>query len=108
PWEARLWQAAARVDEAQFTSAEAICRAMIAVDTPPDARVRASTVLARVLLWQGRVDEALGLELRIDDEVDDSSIYTAAMRVRVLVSSGRLFDAGQRARELLTRAEASG
>ena len=116
-WEARLWQASARIDQAQLTSAEAICRAVIAIDTSPEMRARANAVLARVLLWQGRVDEAAELDLhvggevpgssRTDDDVDEPSVYMAATRVRVLAKTGRLFDAGRTARELLTRAEAS-
>jgi DNA-binding NtrC family response regulator len=116
-WEARLWQASARIDQAQLTSAEAICRAVIAIDTPPEVRARANTVLARVLLWQGRVDEASELKLhlddvgsgvgRTDDDIDETSVYAAATRVRVLSRVGRLFDAGRIARDLLTRTEAS-
>ena len=106
-WQARLWEAAARIDQAQFTSAEAICRAIIAIDTPPEVNGRAIVVLARVLLWQGRVEEAAELELRVDDQGDDSAIYAAAMRVRVLVRAARLFEAGREARDLLTRVATS-
>jgi DNA-binding NtrC family response regulator/tetratricopeptide (TPR) repeat protein len=106
-WYARLWQASARIDQAQFTSAEAICRAILAVDTPPEVQERAKTVLARVLLWQARVEEAAELELRGADEGSDGWIYSVAMRARVLVRSGLLFEAGAHTRELLTRADAS-
>jgi two-component system response regulator HydG len=107
-WHARLWQASARIDQAQFTSAEAICRAVLAIDTAQDAHDRAKTVLARVLLWQGRVDEAAELEWRVADEGGDAWIYGIAMHVRVLMRSGRLFEAGGYARDLLTHADVSG
>jgi DNA-binding NtrC family response regulator len=106
-WHARLWQAAARIDQAQFTSAEAICRAVLAIETTPEVRERAKTVLARVLLWQARVEEAAEVEWRDGDAGGDGWTYGVAMRVRVLVRSGRLFEAGSQARELLSHADAS-
>ena len=60
--EARIWLAAAKTDAAQLTAAESICRALLQVARLPNALHHwATAVLVRVLLWQGRVHDALAL-----------------------------------------------
>jgi DNA-binding NtrC family response regulator len=106
--DARIWQASARIDAGRLTDGEAICRALLAVDAPPPLRARITTTLARVLLWQGRLDEAGALIMpgaADGDEID--AAYADAMRVRVLIATGRLFEAGIVAGELLRRAAGS-
>jgi DNA-binding NtrC family response regulator len=106
---ARIWQAAARTDAAQLTAAESLCRAAIVAGTPIGAeRARAEATLARILLWQGRVSEAATRDLRIESEDHELAAFVAATSIRVSISSGDLFAAGQCARELLTLAEESG
>jgi len=99
---ARIWQAAARTDAAQLTAAESLCRAVVVtgVDSTAD-RIRANATLARILLWQGRVDEAAALELRGAEETDESFAFIEATAIRVLIACGSVFEAGCRARELL-------
>ena len=100
--EARIWQAVARTDRAQLTAAEAICRAVLAVHAPDDLRARAVSALARVLLWQDRLDEIATLDIAtvVDDE-ESWRMWRRAMQVRVLVRTGRVFEAGCAARDLL-------
>jgi transcriptional regulator with AAA-type ATPase domain len=96
--DARLWQVAARSDAGRLVEAESVCRAVI-VANAIDAGQRAwgHALLARLLLWQGRLREALDLDLnalpehRLDDETTST---VAAMRVRLLVAADRLFEAG--------------
>jgi hypothetical protein len=64
-------------------------------------RARAEATLARVLLWQGRIDEATQSELSCPDADDDTKAYVGAIGVRVALAGGDLFTAGQRARGLL-------
>src|SRR5690606_32776906 len=62
--EARVWQALARTDACQLSAAEALCRAVLVSDTlEPSRCAHARAALARVLLWQDRVDEAAALDL---------------------------------------------
>ena len=98
--EARIWLAAAKTDAAQLTAAESICRALLQVARLPNALHHwATAVLVRVLLWQGRVHDALALpavrapEAELDPE---TAAFTEATAVRLLLASGRLFDAGVR------------
>ena len=106
---ARIWQAAARTDNAQLTSAESLCRAtLVTGGLPPAERIRANATLARILLWQGRVDEAAALDLSAVGGDDDSRAFVDATAVRVLLTCGSMFDAGGRARSLLIDAERSG
>ena len=98
---ARIWQAAARTDAGQLIAAEALCRAVLA--TSPAGgheQARAEATLGRVLIWQGRAAEACALPF-----VRDSSgpPFVASTGIRLLVEAGRIFEAGQRARELLDR-----
>jgi DNA-binding NtrC family response regulator/tetratricopeptide (TPR) repeat protein len=113
--EARLWQATARVDIARLTDAESIARAVLLANPADSVRHRwAQAVLARVLMWQGRVDEAVTSCLpvvllahntssneRMVGPVDSVVAASAsAISVRLLVASGDLFRAGLRAHEL--------
>lgn len=107
----RLWQAAARTDAGRLSDAESICRAVLLTQTlSADRQAWAQAVLARVLCWQGRVREALRLELPAcggsafeQDAVVAAS--TEATAVRLSLMAGDVFTAGQRARALITRAE---
>jgi DNA-binding NtrC family response regulator len=106
--EARLWQALARTDSAKLTPAEAICRALAAVDTPGNLKMRAMAVLARILVCQDRIDEAAALEL--NGSADDDDVWGAwvdATRIRVLVRTGALFEAGRLSRALIGRLESA-
>jgi DNA-binding NtrC family response regulator len=104
----RLWQAAARTDAARLTAAESLCRAvLITAALDRDTRGRAEAVLARVLLWQRRGDEARRLGFVDTPVVAGSDPFVHAIAVRVLLESGDLFAAGQRARDLLTLTSAS-
>ena len=119
---ARVWQAAARTDAAQLSAAESLCRAAIVAGALVDVeRARAEATLARILLWQGRVPEAAavmlgsGLVARhrsttgiLDSDDHETSASVGAILIRVLIARGDVFTAGQRARELLVQAEATG
>jgi DNA-binding NtrC family response regulator len=99
----RLWQAAARTDAGQLTAAESLCRAALAAGGSVDAeRIRAEGALARVLLWQGRTEEAASLEFMKPSAREAASPFVQATAIRVLLAGGDLFEAGQRARQLLT------
>jgi DNA-binding NtrC family response regulator/tetratricopeptide (TPR) repeat protein len=115
---ARIWQAAARTDLAQLTAAEALCRAALTAGVlDPRERARALATLARILLWQGRVDEAAALDFmplpdagrhtsaETEQDENESFAFVHATAIRVLVARGALFKAGFLARELLARAE---
>ena len=106
--EARIWQAAARTDAGRLTDAESICRAVLLTrQLSADRQAWATAMLGRVLLWQGRVDEArAGILPPLDDHsgIDTMTAATIeATAVRVLVATGDTFAAGQRARLLMTR-----
>jgi DNA-binding NtrC family response regulator len=106
---ARIWQATARTDAAQLTAGEALCRAAIVAGTLIGAeRARAEATLARILLWQGRSAEAAARDVPADADDDELVAFVGVTSVRVLIAHGDLFAAGQRARDLLIRAEASG
>jgi len=105
---ARIWQAAARTDNAQLTAAESLCRAtLVTGGLPPAERVRANATLARVLLWQARVDEAAALDLNAIDGDDDARAFVEATAIRVLLACGSIFEAGGRSRSLLIEVERS-
>ena len=105
---ARVWQAAARTDAARLTEAESLCRAaIIAGGLAAADRVRAEATLARILLYQGRIEEAAARDLDAPSDDDDVAVFAGATRIRVLLARGELFQAGQRARDVLSRAEAS-
>ena len=98
---ARIWQAAARTDAGQLVAAESLCRAVLAT-CPSDAeeRPRAEATLGRALLWQGRTTDACALPFV---RSRTSAPFVSATGIRLLVEAGDLFEAGQRARELLNR-----
>jgi len=104
--EARIWQATARTDAARLTDAESICRAVLLTRQLSAGRQAwANAMLVRILLWQGRVDEAQSCVPAIPDDGTDLDAVTAATieatAVRVLLAGGEIFQAGQRARRLL-------
>jgi len=98
---ARIWQAAARTDAGQLVAAESLCRAVLAT-CPSDAeeRPRAEATLGRAMLWQGRTTDACALSFVRSGA---SAPFVSATGIRLLVEAGDLFEAGQRARELLNR-----
>ncbi|HEX5110589.1 MAG TPA: sigma 54-interacting transcriptional regulator [Vicinamibacterales bacterium] len=106
---ARLWQAAARADAGRLTESEAICRAVLSVAALENGpRARAHAALARVLLWQGRVPEALELDLSLPqpDGLDACTMATVrATEIRVLLAGERLFEAGLRVERLTSEVE---
>ena len=107
--DARIWQAAARTDAGRLTEAESICRAALACASSTQAvRAHACAVLARVLIWQQRADEAVDLDLTpcADGEMDPAAAcFVAGTRVRLLLMTRRVFDAGMEARRLLEKTE---
>ena len=109
--DARLWQVAARTDAGRLTEAESLCRAvLLAGSLPPLHHAWAHALLARILLWQGRIEEAARVEW-VDPEESTSqadeaiAAFTGATSVRVRLCAGDVFGAGQRARALLARTE---
>jgi transcriptional regulator with GAF, ATPase, and Fis domain len=100
---ARVWQAAARTDGGQLSSAESLCRAALLTGMDDVERARTEATLARVLMWQGRTGEAR--ELAFIDGPDEAAPFTAAMAIRILLENGEFFDAGRRARSLVDRTE---
>jgi DNA-binding NtrC family response regulator len=99
---ARVWQAAARTDAGQLTAAESVCRAALLAGAFTDAeRARAEATLARILLWQGRTEDAAARDLSCGDADPETTAYVTALAIRVALAVGDVFTAGQRARELL-------
>jgi DNA-binding NtrC family response regulator len=99
---ARVWQAAARTDAGHLTAAESVCRAALLAGVLGDVeRARAEATLARILLWQGRIDDAAQRDLACPDADRETLAYVASIAVRVALASGDIFAAGQRGRELL-------
>ncbi len=98
--EARIWLAAAKTDAAQLTAAESICRALLQVAPLSNAlHTWVTAVLLRVLLWQGRVHDALALPpiSAHGAELDaETAAFVEATAVRLLLAAGRWFDAGLR------------
>ena len=109
--DARLWQAVARTDAARLTDAESVCRAVLLTRALSPARQAwAHATLARVLLWQGRSEEAAASHLppsqRVAADIDPMvAACVDAIAVRVLLATGDVFQAGQRARALVTATE---
>ena len=109
--DARLWQIAARTDAGRLTDAESLCRALLLTGTLSSAqRAWARALLARTLLWQGRIDEAARLELSVADDStpaadEDVVAFTLATSTRAFLACGHVFEAGQQARALLARLE---
>src|SRR5688572_33141067 len=76
--DARLWQVAARTDAGRLTEAESLCRALLITGTLSAGRLAwARALLARTLLWQGRIDEAAHLELSDASIRDDPEVLVA-------------------------------
>ncbi len=99
---ARVWQAAARTDAGQLTAAESVCRAALLTGALSDGeRARAEATLARILLWQGRTEDAAHRDLVCGNVDHVTTAYVAAIAIRVALAMGDVFTAGQRARELL-------
>ena len=109
--DARLWQAAARTDAARVTDAESLCRAVLLTRAlSPVRQAWAHATLARVLLWQGRGGEAAASHLPAcqHEAFDlDPMLVTSieGTAVRVLLAAGEVFQAGLRARALVTATE---
>jgi DNA-binding NtrC family response regulator/tetratricopeptide (TPR) repeat protein len=108
--DARVWQALARSDAGRLTDAESICRAVLLVTSLSHARQAwARAVLARVLCWQGRVDEALRCQTAAasdDGAIEGDAIVAISIRatwIRTQLASGNVFQAGLGARALLER-----
>jgi hypothetical protein len=98
----RVWQAAERTDAGHLTAAESVCRAALLAGVLGDVeRARAEATLARILLWQGRIDDAAQRNLVCPDADRETAAYVASIAVRVALATGDVFAAGQRARELL-------
>jgi DNA-binding NtrC family response regulator len=105
---ARVWQSAARTDAGQLTAAESLCRAALIVGAlSGDERARAEATLGRILLWQGRIDEAERLSLACSDSDHEIAAYVTAVSIRIALAAGDVFAAGQRARGLLDLVGAS-
>ncbi|HEY9464063.1 MAG TPA: sigma-54 dependent transcriptional regulator [Vicinamibacterales bacterium] len=99
---ARVWQAAARTDAGQLTAAESLCRAALLAGVLNDVeRARAEATLARILLWQGRIDDAMRRDLACSSADRETAAYVGSLAVRVSLAIGDTFAAGQRAREVL-------
>ncbi len=113
--DARLWQAVAQTDAARLTDAESLCRAVLLTRAlSPVRQAWAHACLARVLLWQGRGGEAAASHLppcqRESSDLDlglDPALVASieATAVRVLLAGGEVFQAGLRARALVTATE---
>ena len=103
---ARVWQAAARTDAGQLTAAESLCRATLLAGVLTEGeRAHAEATLARILLWQGRIDEAARRDLSCPDADDETKAYVSGIAVRVALAIGDVFNAGRVARELLDRGD---
>jgi DNA-binding NtrC family response regulator len=103
---ARVWQATAKADAGRLTEAESMCRAVLLTRQLTAGRhAWASAMLGRVLLWQGRPEEARTcIAPPLDDAADIDPATVAIVEgtaVRVLVAVGEIFAAGQRASALV-------
>jgi two-component system, NtrC family, response regulator AtoC len=102
--EARIWLATARTDAGQLTAAESICRSLLLVAGMSEPLTAWTySVLARVLLWQERIDEALAIPATSMEGAldDDTEAYVRSIRVRALLRGDHIFEAGVKAGELL-------
>jgi len=109
---ASVWLAIARTDAGRFTEAEAVLRAvkLTGVLTNDPLSTWANAALARCLVHQQRSGEAVQLlDAEVGHELDSFFAVTIlAAHARVLLSEGKAFDAGQRARAAIERADRSG
>ncbi|HEY6507709.1 MAG TPA: sigma 54-interacting transcriptional regulator [Vicinamibacterales bacterium] len=95
----RIWQASAWADARNLAAAEAACR-----DLRRDGRLSepahawATSVLARVCIWQGRLAEARALvdEAPARRVADATTAFVEGTAVRVLLETGAVFEAGRR------------
>jgi len=95
---ARGWQAAALADAARLVDAEALCRQTLPAGGRGEVwRAQVEATLLRVLLWQGRVEDAAALV--VDPSCDDPEIhvYARSVAIRVHLAAGDVFEAGRRA-----------
>ena len=108
---ARVWMALARTDAGRLTEAEAMLRATRLAGRLPGRLTQAwaDAALGRCLLWQGRVADALAaIDREPAWETDADPFFVGpvlATHARVLLAAGRTFDAGQRARAAVERAD---
>ena len=64
-----------------LTAAESVCRAaLLAGVLGDDERARAEATLARILLWQGRIDDAAQRDLACPDADHETAAYVAGDR----------------------------
>jgi DNA-binding NtrC family response regulator len=105
----RIWQAIARSDGGRLTEAESICRAVLLTTTAATPTQRwAQAVLARVLYWQERFDEARQCfaPQSTESAFDGDPVIAASIDatfIRTLLAVGDVFEAGLAARSLLDR-----
>jgi DNA-binding NtrC family response regulator len=79
-----------------------VCRAALLAGVPGDSeRSRAEATLARILLWQDRIDDAAQRDLSCPESDLETAAYVTSIAVRVSLALGDVFAAGQRVRELL-------
>jgi DNA-binding NtrC family response regulator/tetratricopeptide (TPR) repeat protein len=92
----RIQQASVRIAEAALVEAEALCRAIL--ESPNVAlplRAWTEAVLARALLWQGRVDEAPDINESALSGCEPRAIAEAReVKANVLLAKGEPFEAG--------------
>jgi DNA-binding NtrC family response regulator len=110
---ARVWVAIARTDACRLTEAEGLLRAtrLAGALSDEDSRKWADGALARCLTCQDRNGEAvqlLGSHGHFTAEADPSMVVPVfCTYARVLLALGKVFEAGQRARAGLERAESA-
>ncbi len=104
----RVWQALARTDAGRLTAAESLCRAVLLTGALTTHRKAwAQATLARILLWQRRVEEIPTIECvpeNLDELEDVLAASVTATAVRLFIERERIFEAGQCARALIDRA----
>lgn len=108
---ARLWQSAARCDAGRFVEAESLCRGVLVSGCPPPLSPWAHALLVRILLWQRRfgAEEIAECDRHASDAADPATCaFVDSVAVRALLQRACLFEAGQRARLAIERADVSG
>jgi DNA-binding NtrC family response regulator len=103
---ARTWQAVARTDAARLVEAESICRAALLSGQWSALQTQwTRAVLARILLCQARTpdEQSTNLVASPGDASDDPLWFAcvAATRIKILLTIGQVFPAGQDARRLV-------
>ena len=95
----RIWQASSMADARDLAAAEAACRDIRRHGSLSERdQAWATSVLARVCVWQGRIDEARAL---VDGcpaapITEDTAAFVEGTVVRVLLEAGAVFEAGRR------------